>query len=176
MCRQCSTFAFWGRKSAVPSALWGSFLQTVQHFYCPESQKCYTVYRKLHACADSTALLLPQEAKVLYCLHFEAVFSRQYSTFAARGHKSAVLSAEIGMHAQTVQHFCYPKMQKSWTVYTLMQFSVDSTALLLLWLAKVLYCLQKMACMRRQYSTFATPKSKSAVLSAQNPQNNFKKF
>ena len=32
-------------------------VQTVQHFCCPEWQKCCTVYRKLHAWADSTALL-----------------------------------------------------------------------------------------------------------------------
>ena len=55
---------------------------------------------------------------MLYCLHFEAVFCRQYSTFAASSSKSAVLSAENGMHVQTVQHFCYPKMQKCCTVCT----------------------------------------------------------
>ena len=67
-CRQYSTFATPGSKSAVLSARCGSFLQTVQHFCCPELQKCCTVCRKWHACADSTALLLPQNAKVLYCL------------------------------------------------------------------------------------------------------------
>ena len=68
-CRQYSTFATPGSKSAVLSARCGSFLQTVQHFCCLEWQKCCTVCRKWHACADSTALLLPQNAKVLYCLH-----------------------------------------------------------------------------------------------------------
>ena len=68
--------------------------------------------------ADSTALLPLQAAKVLYCLHVAAVFCRRYSTFAASSGKSAVLSAENGMHVQTVQHFCYPKMQKCCTVCT----------------------------------------------------------
>ena len=76
-----------------------------------------------------------------------------------------------GSFLQTVQHFCHSRQQKCCTVCTLRQFSADSTALLLPRVAKVLYCLQKMACMCRQHSTFATPKCKSAVLSAQNPQN-----
>ena len=68
-CRQYSTFATPGSKSAVLSARCGSFLQTVQHCCHSRQQKCCTVCRKWHACADSTALLLPQNAKVLYCLH-----------------------------------------------------------------------------------------------------------
>ena len=76
-------------------------------------QKCCTVCTCMQFSADSTALLPLRAAKVLYCLHFEAVFCRQYSTFVVRSGRSAVLSAENGMHAQTVQHFCYPKMQKS---------------------------------------------------------------
>ena len=55
---------------------------------------------------------------MLCCLHFEIVFCRQCNTFAAASGKSAVLSAENGMHVQTVQHFCYPKMQKCCTVCT----------------------------------------------------------
>ena len=68
LCRQYSTFAFWGSKSAVPSAHACHFLQTVQHFCHSRQQKCCTVCRKLPQRADSTALLLPGVAKVLYCL------------------------------------------------------------------------------------------------------------
>ena len=57
-------------------------------------------------CVDSTALLHFGVAKVLYCLHMHAIFCRQYSTFATRGSKSAVLSAENCLKVQTVQHFC----------------------------------------------------------------------
>ena len=81
-------------------------------------------------CADSTALLPFGVAKVLYCLRMHAIFCRQYGTFATRGSKSAVLSAE-----------------------TFLQ-SADSTALLQPGVANVLHCLQKIASMRRQYSTF----------------------
>ena len=47
LCRQYSTFAFWGSKSAVLSAHACHFLQTVHHFCCLEWQKCCTVCRKL---------------------------------------------------------------------------------------------------------------------------------
>ena len=77
-----------------------------------------------------------------------------------------ILLNYFGDFVQTVQHFCFLGSQKCCTVCTLRQFSADSTALLLPGVTKVLYCLQKIACMRRQYSTFATPRSKSAVLSA----------
>ena len=67
-------------------------------------------------CADSTALLHFGVAKVLYCLHMHAIFCRQYSTFATRGSKSAVLSAENCRNVQTVQHFCCLEWQKCCTV------------------------------------------------------------
>ena len=131
-CTQYSTFAPLSSKSVVLSAENCLKVQTVHHFRCSEGQKCCTVCKKLQlewqkcctVCtlrqfsADSTALLLPQNAKVLYCLHFEAVLCRQYSTFATLIGKSAVLSTENCMHAQTVQHFCYPKKQKCCTVCT----------------------------------------------------------
>ena len=81
-CRQYSTFAFGKGKSAVLSALCISFLQTVQHFCYPrpqknntvqhfcnsEQKKCCNLQGILKSCADSTALLPLQVAKVLYCL------------------------------------------------------------------------------------------------------------
>ena len=67
-------------------------------------------------CADSTALLHFGVAKVLYCLHMHAIFCRQHSTFATRGGKSAVLSAENCRNVQTVQHFCCLEWQKCCTV------------------------------------------------------------
>ena len=51
-----------------------------------------------------------------------------------------------------VQHFCHSGQQKCCTVCRKLPQSADSTALLLPGVAKVQ---SKMACMRRQYSTFA---------------------
>ena len=98
-------------------------------------------------CAGSTALLPFGVAKVLYCLRTHAIFCRQYNTFATRGSKSVVpgsksvvLSAENCLKVQTVQHFCGPEWHADF---------VQSAAPLLLGVAKVLYCLQKIAYVHR---------------------------
>ena len=116
----------------------------------------YCLPKTASKCRQYSILLLKQQ-KVLYCLHFASVFCRQCSTFAALSSKSAVLSAENCFKVQTVQHFCYPGPQKSNTVQHfcnsepkkccnlqgILKSCADSTALLPLQLAKVLYCLQK---------------------------------
>ena len=153
------------------------FLQTVQHFCCSRKQKCCTVCRKLLQSADGTALLAPHVAEIGvnqwgFCAGGPSKsgpviwdFTPTKSPilwwdFLWKSYESAVLSAHACNFLQTVQHFCHSGQQACCTVCTLKQFSADSTALLLPRVAKVLYCLQKMACMRRQYSTCATPKCK----------------
>ena len=134
LCIQYSTSALRTRKRAVPSAIFIDFVHTVRHFRDAGLQKCCTVYKFSRFCGHSTTLSQCGSAeggpaKVLYCLQVFANLDTQYSTFAMRIRRSALLSTSFHDFVHTVQHFRDMDSQKCCTVYKFCRLCAHSTTL-----------------------------------------------
>ena len=122
-------------------------LGTVQHFCNPEEQKCCTVPNFFGFSLKSVVLSLKQHRKPilqnLQGLPSLKVLENSFFFFRFFSDSTALFN-EQPKKIGTVQHFCNPEEQKCCTVPDFLvprhEKFRDSTARLLLWIAKVLYC------------------------------------